>query len=159
MKNRLIWFLVTLALSCTTVLAQVYMPEPGPTAHGFVPTEPDPSIKFGTPTPPALVLPSMQDITGYAACASNDRTIIGDRVTQDPTTLYWSGLVYGATLCAHDGSEINANMIMRRGCAIVRWDPTGTTYTVLKILWRKGTPGGFAHDCLPSQTMALNLTH
>jgi hypothetical protein len=76
---------------------------------------------------PPLKMPSVEEITGKVCTYSRGQM---GYVSQDATNLYWSGKVYAQTRCGD---------AMREGCALVQWDPTGTAYTILQVIYRVDT--------------------
>jgi hypothetical protein len=74
-----------------------------------------------------LALPLLEDVAGEHCMDINP--VIG-YVAQDLTNLYWSGKVYASTQCPDEGNAVH------EGCVLARWDPTGTTYTVIQVIYR-----------------------
>lgn len=79
-------------------------------------------------------MPLLEEVAGTHC---EDFTPVTGIVTQDPTTLYWTGKVYAQTMC----QEMNATGYategkVYEGCVLVRWDTTGTTYTILEVIYR-----------------------
>jgi hypothetical protein len=101
---------------------------------------------------PELKMPLLEEVTGHAAIAPcSGFTPIHDIVVQDPLTLYWSGRVYASTECSGTRDTPSNHF---EGCLQVLWDPTGTTYQIQSIVWRKdarssgrGVNGSRAQEC------------
>ena len=99
---------------------------------------------------PNFVTPQAPDITGVS-CTENVITEFG-MATQDQTNLYWTGKVY---------SQVNGckSGLIYEGCAVVQWDPTGTTYTIQQVIYRHETDGlqrtrkVGAYDCLTEKAV------
>jgi hypothetical protein len=109
---------------------------------------------------PDLKMPLLEEVIGHGADArcSGD-TPIHDIVMQDPLTLYWSGRVYARTECSGTRDTPSNHF---EGCLQVLWDPTGTTYQIQSIVWRKdarssgrGINGSRVQECFLNGSNAI----
>jgi hypothetical protein len=110
-----------LAVACAAAIAQAPLPQPR-----------NPPVQAPLPR---LTMPSLEEITGQDCSADYDSTPEHGILVQDPLTLYWSGRVYANKACVTPATNGYANHF--EGCIVVQWDPTGTSYTVESVVWRR----------------------
>lgn len=79
---------------------------------------------------PTLVVPPLSALA-TSACDGKQPQI--GVVRQDPTNLYYSARVYAAAVCGAAGTDRQ----LHEGCALVQWDPTGTSYTILQVIYQR----------------------
>jgi hypothetical protein len=78
---------------------------------------------------PTLVMPPLSALV-QKVCDTHQPPQIG-AVRQDPTNLYYTAKVYAGSRCPGAQSKFY------EGCALVQWDPTGTSYTVQEIIYQR----------------------
>ena len=121
--KRLIIFLM--AAGCAASYAQSVFP----------PSDQPPTPWLQSVPHPALVMPSLTSLLSSplpTGCSTDLPPQIGT-VKQDPVTLYYSANVYAHSLCYVSRDQ---GYVIYEGCALVQWDPTGTTHTVSQLIFQ-----------------------
>jgi len=129
--KRLIIFLIAAGCTAISYAQTVAPPNEQPPQHPW-----QQSV-----THPALALPSLAEVL-QNVCSTDLQPQIGT-VKQDPLTLYYSANVYAHSLCYVSRDQ---GYVVYEGCALVQWDPTGTTHTVSQLIFQDSFSLGQGRD-------------